>query len=402
MKKRIFICIQYLEIGGAERSLIGLLNAIDYSRCEVDLFVCRHTGEFMPLIPKEVRLLPEVKAYAAINRPIKDIVKEGSTGVALARLAAKVHYAVYARRNHPKEGSGIFQYVADWVAPFLPSLKGYGEYDLAISFLTPHNIVRDKVRAKKKMAWVHTDYSTISVNVRRELPVWDSFDRIAAVSEGVRQTFVQTFPRLEGKMCVVENILAAEFVRAQAALDDVSAEMPRTDGELILCSAGRFCYAKNFDNVPFLCRLLADKGIRFKWYIVGYGGDEALILENRRKAGMEEQCILLGKKQNPYPYIRACDWYVQPSRFEGKSVVVREAQMLCKPVVITAYPTAAAQIHNGLDGVIVPMPQEECADGMAAAFRNEELRTKIVDHLRRHDFGNEAEVEKIYTIMNTK
>ena len=53
MKKRLFIAIQYLEIGGAERSLIGLLNAIDYTRYEVDLFVYDHRGEFMPLIPKE-------------------------------------------------------------------------------------------------------------------------------------------------------------------------------------------------------------------------------------------------------------------------------------------------------------------------------------------------------------
>ena len=65
---RIFIAIQYLEIGGAERSLIGLLNALDYSRCQVDLFVYRHSGEFMNLIPKEVNLLPEVKKYTTLTR----------------------------------------------------------------------------------------------------------------------------------------------------------------------------------------------------------------------------------------------------------------------------------------------------------------------------------------------
>ena len=77
-KKRIFIAIQYLEIGGAERSLIGLLNAIDYTQYEVDLFVYRHTGEFMSFIPKEVRLLPEIKKFTTLSRPIKEIVREGS------------------------------------------------------------------------------------------------------------------------------------------------------------------------------------------------------------------------------------------------------------------------------------------------------------------------------------
>ena len=89
-KKRIFIAIQYLEIGGAERSLIGLLNAIDYTRYEVDLFVYRHTGEFMSFIPKEVRLLPEIKKFTTLSRPIKDIVKEGYWDIALGRLWAHI------------------------------------------------------------------------------------------------------------------------------------------------------------------------------------------------------------------------------------------------------------------------------------------------------------------------
>ena len=102
MKKRIFIAIQYLEIGGAERSLIGLLNAIDYTRCDVDLFVYRHTGEFMSLIPKEVNLLPEIKEYAAISRPIKDIVREGFFKIALGRLWAKHKANVYNKKNNRK------------------------------------------------------------------------------------------------------------------------------------------------------------------------------------------------------------------------------------------------------------------------------------------------------------
>ena len=79
---RIFIAIQYLEIGGAERSLIGLLNALDYSRCQVDLFVYRHSGEFMNLIPKEVNLLPEVKKYTTLTRPIRKIIREGYWDIA--------------------------------------------------------------------------------------------------------------------------------------------------------------------------------------------------------------------------------------------------------------------------------------------------------------------------------
>ena len=99
----------------------------------------------------------------------------------------------------------------------------------------------------------------------------------------------------------------------------------------------RFCRAKNFDNVPDICRRLCEKGLDIKWYLIGFGGDEALIRQKIREAGMDERVIMLGKKENPYPYIAACDLYVQPSRYEGKCVTVREAQMLGKPVVITRY-----------------------------------------------------------------
>lgn len=395
MKKRIFIAIQYLEIGGAERSLIGLLNAIDYTRYEVDLFVYDHRGEFMSLIPKDVNLLPEEKVYAAINRPIKEIVVNGHWGVAAARLWAKYLYAQYQKRVQPKEGSAIFQYVADCVTPVLPSLKKYGKYDIAISFLTPHNIVRDKVDAIQKYAWVHTDYSTISVNVSKEFPVWNSFDRILAVSEGVKKTFIQTFPTLMDKVEVMENILSPVFVREQAAMEDVSSEMPTIPGEWKFCSVGRFTLAKNFDNIPFICRSLVEKGLKFKWYIIGYGGDEALIQENIHRTGMEEVCILLGKKANPYPYMAACDIYIQPSRFEGKAVTVREAQILGKPVIITRFATSSAQLTENVDGIIVPMDNKGAANGIWAFCQDTLLQEQIKSYLSSHDYGNEKEIEKL-------
>lgn len=117
-----------------------------------------------------------------------------------------------------------------------------------------------------------------------------------------------------------------------------------------LLSIGRFCTAKNFDNIPNICHRLCEKGLDVYWYIIGFGSEEGLIKRKIKENRMEERVILLGKKDNPYPYIKHCDLYVQPSRFEGKCVSVREAQMLGKPVVITDYPTAKSQLKNGIDG----------------------------------------------------
>jgi len=167
-----------------------------------------------------------------------------------------------------------------------------------------------------------------------------------------------------------------------------------------LLSIGRYCTAKNYDNVPDIVRRVQAHGIRdLRWYIIGYGDDEQLIRQKIAEAGMEDHVILLGKKENPYPYIKICDIYVQPSRYEGKSVTVREAQILHKPVVVTAYPTAKSQINDGVDGVIVPLDNEGCARGLADFIRNTDLQNKIVENLHRGDYANASEVEKIYDLL---
>ena len=137
-----------------------------------------------------------------------------------------------------------------------------------------------------------------------------------------------------------------------------------------------------------------------KWYIIGYGSEkiERIVRDNAKNEGVEDEVVILGKQDNPYPYINACDIYVQPSRYEGKSITVREAQILCKPVIVTNYPTAGSQIRTGVDGGIVPMDVDACASEMAAFIRNVELQQKIVKYLQSHDYGNVGEIEKIYRL----
>lgn len=394
MRPRIFIAIQYLEIGGAERSLIGLLNAFDYSRVDVDLFVYRHTGEFMSLIPKQVNLLPEVKAYAAINRPIKDIVRDGYIKIALGRLWAHVLNKRFCKKHKSEDSIAIFQYVASCTTPFLPSLKHFGVYDLAISFLIPHNIVRDKVMAKQKWAWIHTDYSFVNLDVKKELPVWKAYDRIITISESVSKGFLSRFPSLGDKLLLMENILSETFVREQADLN-AGYDFNHLSG-VKLCSVARFSYPKAIDRAVLICKALVNMGLDVHWFIVGYGGDEELILKNIRETGMGSRFILLGKKTNPYPYIKACDIYVQPSRYEGKAVTVREAQILNKPVVITNFPTSASQLTDGVDGAIVPNDVDGAAEGIAAFIKDTHKQEQIIEYLHTHHYGNESEVDKIY------
>ena len=400
-KPRIFIAMHYMEIGGAETALIGLLNALDPNRVEVDLFLHDHRGEMMQFIPEWVNLLPQIPKYSVLERPIVELVKRGFWGIAAARLWAKcISQKVYKRSGSKLENNGGLDKMSKCTTPLLPKINQSVTYDLAISFLTPHRIVAEKVKAKKKIAWIHTDYTRVWVDAEDELKVWQKYDYVASISGDVTNTFLQVFPSLAPKIVEIENILSPTFVRKRAELQDVDKEI-RHEGAITLLSVGRFSDAKNYDNVPDICkRLIGKTKLNIKWYIIGYGGDEALIRKKIKEAGMEEHVILLGKRSNPYPYIKACDIYVQPSRYEGKSVTVREAQMLCKPVVVTNYPTAPSQIRSGIDGVIVPMDNEGCAHGLAEVICDKPLQERIIAHLKTHDYGNESEVEKIYTLIN--
>ena len=398
IKKKIFISMHYMELGGAEISLIGLLRSLDYSKYDVDLFIHRHQGELMEYIPREVNLLPEIPAYACIESPMTEALRRRQFGVVWGRMKAKWLFNCYLKKKKILKSTAIFQYIGDCVSSALPSLSYLGEYDLAVSFLNPHNIVRDKVMAQKKACWIHTDYTRIDINVEQELPVWNSYDYIVSISPDVTKNFLQVFPSLKDKIVEIENILSADFVRKRAEEFEVSREMPKEGNKINILSIGRFSEAKNYDNVPDICRRIREKGLNVFWYIIGYG-DEALIRQRIQETGMERYVIILGKRSNPYPYMRACDIYAQPSRYEGKSVTVREAQMLCKPVVVTDYPTAASQIRNGMDGIIVPMDNESCAKGIVDYIIKRQLQNKIVEYLGTHDYGNKEEVRKIELLM---
>lgn len=397
MKKKLLIVSHALELGGAERSLIGLLNAFDFEKYDVDLFLLRHEGELMREIPSAVNLLPEIRAYTVLARPIKRTLKEGHFILSMARLAGKMAAAKYNRIHKYTDSDVALEYSHKYTCPFMPKIQSNEVYDLAISFLTPHYFVDRKGHAKRKIAWIHTDYSRIQVNIASETAMWKNYDYIASISDAVTENFLSVFPMFKEKIILIENILPEEFVKKQANEFLVDKEM-NAKGIKIL-SIGRFCKAKNFDNVPEICQRIRERGMDITWYLIGFGRDEELIKRKIAEANMQEYVKILGKKENPYPYIQACDVYIQPSRYEGKCVTVREAQMLGKPVIITNYETAKEQLESGVEGIIVPMQNQECADQIFDLLNNNCLLEQLSFNCQMRKYSNKEEVKKIYRIL---
>lgn len=391
--KKVLIIHHSMEIGGAESSLLGILQSFDYSQYSVDLLLMTPVGELLNLIPDTVNLLDTPKAYRALVSPIKETIKKGHILVAIARLLGKA--IVSKKKNYNDKVYLTKQYCHRYANPFLPRIIGH--YDLAISFIDPHYIVGKKVDAKLKLSWLHTDFSRIDVDEKTDCEMWDLSDYIVNVSKSCKEAFDKVHPSLQEKSIVIENILSEEFILSQADVFEASDEMPAKGIQLL--SIGRFSQQKNFDNVPDICRRLREDGLDVTWYLIGYGGEEQLIREKIAASGMLEHVIILGKKTNPYPYIKKCDVYVQPSRYEGKAVTVREAQILHKPVIITNYVTAPSQLTDGVDGIIVPMDNRGCAKGIARVLRDTELQNRLITKTKTFDYTNKDEIKKLYEIM---
>lgn len=397
--KSIIIIAHALEIGGAERALLGLLKSFDYSQYQVDLFLMRHTGEFFDLIPKEVHLLPEIKQYTGLAVPIAYVLKKGMWRVASRRLYAKIKAKQYIKEHHINgENTVELDYSHKYTLKAMPFISNK-KYDLAISFLTPHYYAIHKVHADKRVAWIHTDYSSMDMDIESEKKMWGAYDNIVSISEACTKGFLSKFPELEKKIIEIENIIAPSFIRKQADMAKVDDEMATGDGVLKILSIGRFSIPKNFENIPDICKRICQNGIKIKWFLIGFGQEEERIRKKISECGMENNVIILGKKSNPYPYIKACDVYVQPSLYEGKCVAVREAQILDKPVVITKYPTASSQLLDGIDGLIVPLENENCAEALTNILRDNDKLEMLRENVRMIDYSNTSEIKKLYTLI---
>jgi len=396
--KTILIVSLGMEIGGAERSLLTLLSELNYSKVKVDLFLLHKKGDLLKYIPKEVNALKENQYYSQLAIPLKEVIKNKKYSIAYGRIQAKILAKIYDIFHRPKNESYVeLEYSHKYTKRFMPQIAAEN-YDLIISYLTPHYFAAEKAFGKKKVAWIHTDYEYIDCDVNSEKEMWDQYDKIVAISAAVKASFLKKFPMLEHKIIMVENTVSRKFIECQANEFDVLNQLDQHSVKLL--SIGRFCHPKNFDSIPEICSLLIKQGHKVKWYIIGFGEDENLIKSKIEEYRMEKSVIILGKRINPYPYIKACDIYVQPSRYEGKAITVLEAQALNKPVIITNYGTAGSQLKDGNNGIIVSLENQKCAEEIGKVIDNMKLQKDLTENCKHMQFPNDFSI--LYDLCEDK
>ena len=161
MKKRILFTMPSMFMGGAERSLLGLLDAIDYNKYDVELFLYRHEGEFLEFINPKVTIIPEINKYKTFDVPIVGLIKSKLYLFGISRIISKIFLKLHCLLSKEKEGVWMhMQYTSRFLQWILPNIPG--EYDCAISFLGVPDVLVNKINAKTKIAWIHTDYDTLN------------------------------------------------------------------------------------------------------------------------------------------------------------------------------------------------------------------------------------------------
>lgn len=392
MKKDVLFVINNLNCGGAEKSLISLLNTMDYSRYNVDLFLFKHEGLFLNKIPKQVNVLEEPPEYQLFDMPIKAAImkclRQGRLDIALSRVCAG--YIFKSEKNKARCEQRVWRYLSK-------SLQNISEkYDVAIGYLekNPVYFCIDKVNANKKIGFIHTDYDKLGMDPNIDRGYFRSLDHIVTVSEECANVLKQRFSIYNDKIGVIHNIVSPSTINK---MSQEKIDLERKGVKLV--SVGRLSHEKGFDLAIEACKNLVGDGYEIKWYIIGEGEGRGKLEKMIEENHLQDHFLLLGLKENPYPYIREADIYVQPSRFEGKSIAIDEAKILHKPIVVTNFSTAKDQIKNEENGLIIDMDAHSLSEGIKKLIHNEELRNKLIKNLSDEELGTESEIKKLYTLF---
>jgi len=392
MKKKLLFVIPSLGAGGAEKSLVNLLNTIDATRFSVDLFMFSHEGLFISQLPHWINILPIDVDLQKFKQPLPNsiitFIKNGQIKMAAHR------FLFYLKNRCIKNKGKAEQYSWQHLRSACSHLPDH--YDSAIGFLekASNYFVIDCVKAEKKIGFIHNDYKELDLDEEFDIPYFNKFSSIATVSEKCVSVLQNVFPQFANKIQFVPNIVSSNLIRSLA--DDHNQTMYSNS----ILSIGRLQSQKGFDLAIKAAAILKNGLVNFHWYIIGEGPERKNLEELIDKYNLSGYFTLMGLKANPYPYIKQSEIFAQTSRYEGKSLVVDEAKILEKPIVLTNFSTAKDQINHNENGVIVDMTPEAIAAGIEKYLSDANFTEKIIASLRMQNFGTEHEISKFYQLIN--
>lgn len=374
-KKKLLIVIHHLTIGGIQKSLVSALNAIDYDKYDVTLYVRKNRTDLLEFINKKTEVIintDKTKYYRKIS--------------SLFLLLAIAFYSLIGSKNRKAQTENrLNEKIRKMQMEY--EYRNYmknRDFDIAVAYsqgFTPQ-FVDKYVSARKKTAFFHS-----STQEQPELykSISERFDAFGVLNKEQAELVEKWYPKMRGKTVIVENYVDRGFVAGCAK--EFNVENP--DGCFILCTCGRFAKVKGFDLACKTAKILKDNGIDFLWRFVGDGAERANIEQLVKDLGITDNIEFVGMQKNPYPYIASCDIYVQPSYEEAMPVVIIEAQILNKPVVSTDTLGGRSLIKNGENGVVCKIDEESAACEIMRLLTDKNYYGEIVDNLKNVDHSGD-------------
>lgn len=395
MKKLLFMCIN-MNIGGTEKALLTMLNEIDDSKYDITLLMLEEYGGFLNEIPSfvKVKYVDEYKSIKPfVNEPPKILIKRLIKNKAyLTGLSTLLNYSI------SKITKNIFYYYKY----ILKNIKGIDEeYDLAVAYAGPMDFITyfvlNKIKAKKKVQWIHFDINKIGFNRKFAKRNYKKFDKIFVVSEEGKEKLINLIPALNNKVEAFFNIISCNLIenmsKNEKSFDDLF------DGVRIL-TVGRLSKEKGQELTINVLARLKNEGYKVRWYCIGDGPEKYNYRNRIKRLDIENDYILLGSKLNPYPFMKDCDIYVQPSKHEGYCITLGEARCFDNPIVTTNFTGANEQIKNEVTGLVCDISEQGIYQAIKRLLDNKELYKDIRTNLSNEIVDSTNEISKLEKLVN--
>lgn len=396
-KKQIIIATPALETGGLTSSLLPLLRSIDYEKYDVDLIFSRTEGKYLGEVPKEVNILPQAVIE---NNPFAAKIKKFFLYLVRGYLFKGLKYKLYRKNIYKNEWVQIMSGQA------LTSVarKLDKHYDIAVGYAEgfPNNFIAAKVDAENKVAYIHVDVILAGLNPETDRKMLGEFDKVVLVSAECKKSFDKVFPEYSDKSLVVENFAEIDRIRAlsKAEVTDFNID---NDCFNIVTAARLDNEHKAIYRGVYAMKKLKDNGFdNVRWYVFGDGKDKADIEALILRLGVEKEFVLMGSRENVYPYISQCDLFVLTSKYEGKPIAVSEAQILGIPVLVTEYAGAKEQINHNVDGIVVDNTDDLIYNKIVYLLKNIDILNNFKKNLENRNFDElkpQKELERLWGLI---
>lgn len=396
MKELLFV-YDRMMVGGTTTALLALLNSIDYSKYSVDLLLYDSNGPYMKFVPQKTYVLTSAhKENKIMSSSYKKIMLSLFNGNIFRALCSYFKY-----KNTAKGNLRSILYHYSFKAQVALSRKLDKHYDAAIGFIegwSDHYVLSNKVKADKKIIWIHPDYKDSYLIPEADMKAFNKADAIVMVSSRCKNNFDKIFPQFSNKSQVIQNINSCELIRKRANEPLNFTNRARVN----ICTVCRCdMKVKGLDRILLaLTRLKQENMIEdVIWHLVGAGPDLEELKNQISFNKLNENIVLYGDVLNPLPLLSCMDVFVLASRYEGKPVSIDEAMSLGVPCVVTEYASAHEQIKNGYNGIVVPNDDSSIYYGLKKIITDDQLRNEMKRNLEESSPDNSYVIKDFYNLL---